>query len=98
MAAGMLDMPNLMQASLSWCIVKNSLKIALVVGTLLNLINQGESLLHSDKIFLVPFPVELSGTVLRGKLQCGEERDWKKRNRWRATKIRRMKREANMTY
>ena len=65
MAAGTLGMLKLMQASLSWCIVKNSLKIALVVGTLLNLINQGESLLHSDKIswfhfllnYLVPYCV-----------------------------------------
>lgn len=58
-------MAKLVQASVSWCIVKNSLKIALLVGTLLNLINQGESLLHSGKIswfhlllnYLVPYCV-----------------------------------------
>jgi hypothetical protein len=61
----MLDMTKLMQASLCWNIVRNSFKIALVVGTLLNLINQGESLLHGDKIswfhfllnYLVPYCV-----------------------------------------
>lgn len=58
-------MTKLMQASLTWNIVRNSLKIALVVGTLLNLINQGESLLQGDKIswfhvllnYLVPYCV-----------------------------------------
>jgi len=58
-------MTKLMLASLSWNIVRTSLKIALVVGTLLNLINQGESLLHGGKIsgfhlllnYLVPYCV-----------------------------------------
>ena len=65
MVVEIIDMTKLMQASLSWYIVKNSLKIALVVGTLLNLINQGESLLHGSKIswfhlllnYLVPYCV-----------------------------------------
>ncbi len=58
-------MTRLMQASMSWRIVMNSLKIALVVGTLLNLINQGEVLLHGNDIswfhlllnYLVPYCV-----------------------------------------
>lgn len=58
-------MTSLIQAALSWCIVKNSLKIALVIGTVLNLINQGEGLLHGGDIscfhllmnYLVPYCV-----------------------------------------
>ena len=58
-------MTRLMQASLSWDIVKNALKIALVVGTVLNLINQGDEMLHGDKLswfhlllnYLVPYCV-----------------------------------------
>ena len=46
-------------------IVRNSLKISLVVGTILNLINQGGNLLHSETIswfhlplnYLVPYLV-----------------------------------------
>lgn len=58
-------MTSLMQATLTWCIAKNSFKIALVVGTVLNLINQGEGLLNGGDIswfhvllnYLVPYCV-----------------------------------------
>jgi hypothetical protein len=51
------------RAAISAPIVKNSLKISLVVGTILNLINQGDNLLHSESIswlhlllnYLVPY-------------------------------------------
>lgn len=58
-------MKRLWRASISTPIVNSSLKISLVVGTVLNLINQGENLLHSESIswfhllfnYLVPYLV-----------------------------------------
>jgi len=57
-------------------IVKNSCKIALVVGSLLNVINQGERLLNGDTIswfhlflnFLVPYCVA-SYSAARNELE-----------------------------
>ncbi|MEO6975357.1 MAG: hypothetical protein ABI144_05690 [Gallionella sp.] len=43
-------MTQLLSATLSHRIGLNSLKILLVVGALLNLINQGVNTLHRDKI------------------------------------------------
>jgi len=58
-------MTKLISAALSRRIVINALKIALVVGSILNLINQGGRLLHIDTIswfhfllnFFVPYCV-----------------------------------------
>lgn len=43
-------MTELCQAMLSRHIVRNALKIALVVGSILNVINQDADLLHTDKV------------------------------------------------
>lgn len=43
-------MTNLLATALSRRIVKNALKIALVVGSILNVINQGEPWLNGDAI------------------------------------------------
>jgi hypothetical protein len=56
-------MNRLLRAAISTPIINNSLKISLVVGTILNLVNQGENLLHSESIswfhlvlnYLVPY-------------------------------------------
>lgn len=58
-------MTEILNACLTRHIALNSLKIAFVVGCLLNLINQGDNLLHGDRIswfhlllnFLVPYCV-----------------------------------------
>lgn len=58
-------MNRLLRAATSRSIVKNSLEISLVVGTLLNLINQGENILHGGEMqwfhlslnYLVPYLV-----------------------------------------
>jgi len=58
-------MTKLLRASLSRHIIYSSLKIALVVGSILNLINQGENLLNEATIswfhlllnYLVPYCV-----------------------------------------
>ncbi|MDX8379534.1 MAG: nitrate/nitrite transporter NrtS [Gallionella sp.] len=43
-------MTNFLAAALSRRIITNALKIALVVGSLLNVINQGEPLLNGEAI------------------------------------------------
>lgn len=43
-------MNSLLRVAVSAAIAKNSLKISLVVGSVLNLINQGESLFHGGAI------------------------------------------------
>jgi hypothetical protein len=58
-------MNRLLRTAISRPIIKNALKISLVVGTLLNLINQGENLWHGGQIswfhlllnYLVPYLV-----------------------------------------
>jgi hypothetical protein len=43
-------MYRLFHAATSAHIVRNSLKISLVVGTILNLINQGDNLFHGESV------------------------------------------------
>lgn len=58
-------MTRLLRIALSHHIVINALKISVVVGSVLNLVNQGESLLHGGTIswlhlilnYLVPYCV-----------------------------------------
>ena len=75
-------MTKLLSATLSHHIVLNSLKISLVVGTLLNLINQGENLLHGDKIswfhlmlnYVVPYCVA-SYSAAKNEIELKESDD-----------------------
>ena len=72
-------MTKLLRASLSRHIVKNALKIALVVGSILNVINQGENLLNGDTIswfhlllnYLVPYCVA-SYSAARNEVELRE--------------------------
>jgi len=58
-------MGKLLRAAFSKNILNTSLKISLIVGTILNLINQGENLVHGENIswfhlslnYLVPYLV-----------------------------------------
>lgn len=75
-------MSELCQALLSRHIVRNALRIALVVGSILNVINQGENLLHADKVswfhlimnYLVPYCVA-SYSAARNELCRRETND-----------------------
>lgn len=72
-------MTRFFRTAMSRHIVKNSLKISLVVGSLLNLINQGERLLNGDTIswfhlllnYLVPYCVA-SYSATRNEIELRE--------------------------
>lgn len=70
----MAGVSNFLRAMLSPPVSTNALKVALVVGTILNLINQGNALWHGASVdwlrvglnFLVPFLVSsYSGARVR---------------------------------
>ena len=75
-------MPELLVAILLRHIVFNALKIALVVGTLLNLINQGDHLLQGEGIswfhlllnYLVPYCVA-SYSAAKNEIEQREAHD-----------------------
>lgn len=75
-------MTRFFQIAMSRHIVKNALKIALVVGSLLNVINQGERLVNGDTIswfhlllnYLVPYCVA-SYSAARNEIELGENDD-----------------------
>jgi hypothetical protein len=75
-------MTKLLSATLSHHIALNSFKISLVVGTLLNLINQGENMLHGDTIswfhlmfnYLVPYCVA-SYSAAKNEIELKESDD-----------------------
>jgi hypothetical protein len=77
-----MAMTELLSVALSRHIVLNALKIALVVGTLLNLINQGDNLLHADGIswfhlllnYLVPYSVA-SYSAAKNEIEQKETHD-----------------------
>lgn len=52
-------------------ILTSSIKVALVVGTILNIINQGERIFMGGDLHWGKLPVELSGSVFRRKLRRG---------------------------
>ena len=66
-----------LQRTLRWPVVRSALLVALVVGTILNLINQGDALfasaaLHWPKLgltYCVPFCVSLYGAFSALRLQ-----------------------------
>ena len=53
-------------------IVKNAIKISLVVGAVLNLINQGPSIFRVNRYLAAPV-AKFCGSLLCGQLQCGQE-------------------------
>lgn len=75
-------MTRFLHIALSRHIVRNAFKIALVVGTLLNLVNQGESLLHDVTIswlhlwlnYLVPYCVA-SYSAARNEIELRDNND-----------------------
>ncbi|MGZ8257031.1 MAG: nitrate/nitrite transporter NrtS [Gallionella sp.] len=77
-------MTRFIRTSLSRHIVMNAFKIALVVGTLLNLVNQGESLLHGGTIawlhvllnYLVPYCVA-SYSATKNEIELRENNECK---------------------
>ncbi|NCN89532.1 MAG: hypothetical protein GW936_08880 [Gallionella sp.] len=77
-------MRRLLEISLLRHIVINALKIALVVGTLLNLVNQGENMLHGATIewghlllnYLVPYCVA-SYSAAKNELELRESDECK---------------------
>lgn len=81
-------MTRFFKIAMSRHIVKNSLKIALVVGSLLNVINQGERLLNGDTIswfhlllnYLVPYCVA-SYSAARNEIELGENNGYQSKRR-----------------
>lgn len=75
-------MTRFLRVSFSHHIVRNALKIALVVGTLLNLVNQGESFLNGATIswwhlwlnYLVPYCVA-SYSAAKNEIELREDDD-----------------------
>ena len=75
-------MTELLSVALSRHIVLNALKIAFVVGSLLNLINQGDNLLHGSGIswfhlllnYLVPYCVA-SYSAAKNEIEQREAND-----------------------
>jgi len=80
-------MTSLFKISLSHHIVVNAFKIALVVGTLLNLVNQGEAMLQGATIewghlllnYLVPYCVA-SYSAAKNELELRESNDCQTKN------------------
>ncbi|MBE0473235.1 nitrate/nitrite transporter NrtS [Rhodoferax sp.] len=72
-------MATLFQAACSGKIVKNSLRIALVVGSILNLVNQGDAILagtgvswiHMALNYLVPYCVASYSAAKIARLDSG---------------------------
>lgn len=54
-------------------VLKSSLQIALVVGAILNLINQGGAIWGDTRFSIGHFFYELCRAILRGKFQCGKK-------------------------
>jgi len=77
-------MQRLLKISLSHHIVVNALKIALVVGTLLNLVNQGDAMLRGGTIhwlhlvlnYVVPYCVA-NYSAAKNELELREANDCK---------------------
>ncbi len=75
-------MTRFLKTAMSRHIVKNSLKIALVVGSLMNLVNQGENILNGVTIswlhlllnYLVPYCVA-SYSAAKDEIELGENND-----------------------
>ncbi len=71
-------MSSLLRVAVSAPVAKNSLKIALVVGSLLNLINQGENFWHDGTLawghlllnYAVPYCVA-SYSAAKNKIESG---------------------------
>ncbi len=81
-------MTRFFKITISRHIVKNALKIALVVGSLLNVINQGERLLNGDTIswfhlllnYLVPYCVA-SYSAARNEIELRGSDDYQTKRR-----------------
>jgi len=75
-------MPFFFQIAMSRHIVINALKITVVVGSLLNLVNQGENMLHGGTIswlhlilnYLVPYCVA-SYSAAKNEIELRENND-----------------------
>lgn len=73
-------MNRLLRTAISRLVIKNSLQIAIVVGTILNLINQGENILQGAQIswfhillnYLVPYLVA-SYSAARNEIDSSPE-------------------------
>lgn len=79
-STAMIDKPDEtpLELTLKWPVIRQSLIIMVVVGTLLNLINQGEAIMAWDGIdwmracltYLVPFFVSLFGAYSANRAIC----------------------------
>ncbi len=75
-------MTRFVRIAMSWHIVVNSLKIAAVVGTLLNLVNQGGSIWQGEQLdwgrlllnYLVPYCVA-SYSAARNEIELKDNND-----------------------
>ena len=69
-------MKRIVKAASEKHIVVNALRVSAVVGTLVNLINQGGAIDVRTSTFLDPRDAELFDAVPRSQLQRGKKRSW----------------------